>query len=429
MTPIRVPEAQAAILHHLTRQPSLRLPLADALHHRLAEAVAAPWPLPMWTAASMDGYAVHADDVRGARSDAPITLTLGGGGDAGDGDPPPLQRGTAWRVATGGRVPAGADTVIRQEDTQPNRQEARGEKQEATAQRHVSRVTFVHDRDVGRNVRPAGGDVAAGDIVLRAGTVVHPGVLAMLAALGASTPMVYRKPRVAILASGNEVASLDHMERVASGERIADVNGPMLGALVSAAGGVPVSLGLVGDSVVALQGAMDGAADCDLILTAGGVSVGEQDHVTAAMQATSARVVFRRVALRPGGPTTFAVLPQGTPWLALPGNPVSAFVTFHLFAAPAIRAMSGAEFPHASQQRARLGTSVTRDPNLDQYLRVSLTPAPDDGHPTVSVTGNQGSWVLSSIVAADGLALVEAGEGEITAGSEVGVVKLETGNR
>lgn len=417
MTAHRVAEARAAILNTTTRQPTLRLPLADALDHLLAEDVIAPWPLPMWTAASMDGYAVRAADVRGASEDAPINLPLVGGGDAGDVEPPPLRPGTAWRVATGGRVPNGADSVVRQEDT---------DRDAGHVTRHASRVTFINDRDAGRNVRPAGGDVAKGATVLQRGDTITPGVLAMLAALGEAAPVVYRKPRVVILGSGNEVASLSQLERIASGERIADVNGPMLAAMVRVSGGVPVELGLVADDPEAIAAAIRAASDADLIITAGGISVGQLDHIVTVMESLQARIVFRRVKLRPGGPTTHAVLPDGRPWLALPGNPVSAFVTFHLFAAPAIRAMSGAEHPFTTLHRAVLHSTVMRDPSLDQYLRVRLEPSTNGGLPTARVTGNQGSWVLSSIVAADALALVEAGEGELAAGGEVKVLKLET---
>ena len=150
------------------------------------------------------------------------------------------------------------------------------------------------------------------------------------------------------------------------------------------------------------------------------------DHIVAVMERLSARVMFRRVALRPGGPTTFAMLPTGIPWLALPGNPVSAFVTFHLFAAPAIRAMSGDPTPVRPTAEARLAASVTRDAVLDQYLRVTLEPTNDSGPPWAQLTGNQGSWVLSSIVRADALVLVPAGSGSMSAGEVVGGVVLQT---
>jgi molybdopterin molybdotransferase len=232
---------------------------------------------------------------------------------------------------------------------------------------------------------------------------------------------------VAILTSGNEVAPLEQLDAIRAGTRIADVNAPLLEALIQRSGGVPLSLGLAPDDPAAIANAITAARDADLVISAGGISVGEMDHVVTVMERLAARIVFRRVALRPGGPTTFAALPDGTPWLALPGNPVSAFVTFHLFAAPAIRAMSGDPDPSPPMGTARMAEQVTRDPVLDQYLRVVLQPGEDGGPPWAHLTGNQGSWVLSSIVEAEALALVEAGAGEIAAGGVVGVLELDAG--
>lgn len=416
-------EAMGHLLRHAHRQPSLRLPLIEAVGHVLAHDVIAPWPLPSWTAASMDGYAVRAADVHGADGDHPIALPVSGGGDAGDGPPPPLAPGTAWRVATGGRVPEGADSVVRVEDTSAN-----GEPRTANGATVIIRSV----RDVGRNVRPAGGDLARGDVAVRAGATITPGVAALLAALGEAAPMVHRKPRVGIVTSGEEVVSLDARDRVASGERIADANAPMLTALVAEAGGVPRTVGPVSDSVAAIADAVREVADCDLVLTAGGISVGERDHVVAAMAALDAELIFRRVRIRPGGPTSAALLPDGRLWIALPGNPVSAFVTFHLFAAPVVSAMLGCPRPPAQQERrgllggtiARLAEPVVRDAVLEQFVRVTLAPADDGGPPWARLTGNQGSWVTSSIARAEGIARIPAGEDVVAAGVPVEVTPL-----
>ncbi len=417
MTAVPIDEGLALIRHHAAAQPAVRVPLADALGHVLAEAPTARWPLPAWTAAAMDGYAVHARDVQGATRDAPIVLRLAGGGHAGDAAPPPLEPGTAWRVATGGHVPDGADSVIRQEDAAAT---------DAGANRPGS-VTLLDDRDAGRNVRPAGSDVAAGATPLPAGTRLGPGQLAMLAALGVATPMVHRHPRVGILTSGDEVAPLDDLERIAARERLADANGPMLHALVAGAGGVPVDLGLVPDDPARMRDAIERAGDVDLILTAGGISVGAHDHVPAVMATLGAVVRFRRTRIRPGGPTTFATLPDGRPWLALPGNPVSAFVTFHVFARPAIRQMMGDTAPDAPRPVAVLGDGdpLARHPLLDLYLRVTLTADPTGGPPVARLTGHQGSWVQSSIAVADALAIVPAGEGTIEPGASLAILSVK----
>lgn len=413
MAPVSVQEALAR-LREVAPQPALRLPLEQTIDHVLAHEVRAPWPLPQWTAASMDGYAVRATDVRGASPDNPVTLPVSGGGDAGDPVPPPLAPGTAWRVATGGRVPEGADSVVRVEDVSVGPPLAAGDLDPTTT------ITIKSARDAGRNVRPAGGDVGEGSIALAAGTRVTPGVLALLAALGESAPMVHRTPRVAIITSGEEVASLEQRDLVARGERIADVNLPMLTALVHEAGGVPVPVGLVRDDVAAMADAVRSAADADFLLTAGAISVGIRDHVPAAMASLGARVEFRRVRVRPGGPTTFATLPDGRPWLALPGNPVSAFVTFHLFARPVIAVMKRESENARKRDRARLVEPVVRDPVLEQFVRVTLDRG-DAGALVATLTGNQGSWVTTSIARADALARIPAGEGEV---AEVEVLLL-----
>ncbi len=378
----------------------------------------------------MDGWAVRGADVRGASTSTPVRLSVAGGDDAGGMEPPPLADGTAWRVATGGRVPAGADSVIRQEHCRTGN--AAGAtpcvaRSGATTPGPIPQpdnLIIFDDRDAGRNVRPIGGDVAAGDLVLKSGTVVNPAVIAMLASLGEAVVKVSRPPRVAIICSGNEVVSFAGIDQVAAGERIIDANTPMLAALVRQSGGVPVTPGVVPDATEAIAAAVTGADDADVVITVGGISVGARDHVPDAMAALGARTVFRRVRVRPGGPTTLAVRQDGRPWLALPGNPVSAFVTFHLFAAPLIRAMLGDPQPLPRIGRATMGEAVQRHPVLDQYVRVRLEDGGTGALPVARLTGGQGSWVLSSIAAAHALAVVEAGEGVVDAGDEVGVVSL-----
>ena len=375
-------------------QPSLRLPLLDAVGHLLAEEVRAPWPLPRWTAASMDGYAVLGRDVAGASPDDPRRLPLAGGAPAGAPPPPPLPAGAAWRVATGGRIPAGADSVIRQEDTTLD----------------GDRVVIADDRDVGRNLRPEGGDLAAGALALRQGTVIGPGQVALLAALGVAAPLVVRSPRVTVLTSGDELVALDHAEAAAIGTHLPDVNAPMLAALVGAAGGVAEVIGPLPDGQDALVEAVRGSG-ADLVVSAGAVSVGEHDHVPGAMAALGAELLFRRVRLRPGGPTTAAILPDGRPWLALPGNPVSALVTWHLLGRPLLRALTHDPAPVAPTLAVTLAEPVERHPRLDLYPRVVLDGVDSAGRPRARLTGPQGSWVTTSIARADGIVRIEAGEG------------------
>jgi len=384
-------------------QPSLRVPLADAAGHVLAEDLIASIPLPPWTNSAMDGYAVRADDVRGATRTSPRRLTLAAAVAAGDMTDRALQPGEAMRIYTGARVPAGADSVVRQEDTD----------------RGTPIVLVFDDRDAGANVRPAGADLARGAQALPAGSVIGPHQVAVIAALGIAHPMVHRRPRIGILATGDEVVSLDHPEEILAGRKLADVNGAVIAALVHQAGGIPVPLGIADDQPANLRQIVTAADDVDLLISAGGVSVGDHDHVRGVMATCDVTTRFDRVRVRPGGPTAFGSFPDGRAWLALPGNPVSAMVTFELFARPAIRAMAGHRQPLRSPVRVALRNAARRDAVLDQYLRCTLTPVADGALAIAALTGPQGSGMLMSMVRADCLAIIPAGEGSLPAGSAV----------
>ncbi|MEO8479659.1 MAG: gephyrin-like molybdotransferase Glp [Gemmatimonadota bacterium] len=398
MEPVSYEHALDGLMHGSQVGPPLRLPLDAAAGQFLAENVVARFALPRWPSSSMDGFAVAGDAVRDATPEAPARVRLAGGSAAGEPTPPALAAGTAWGVATGGRIPPGTDTVIRQEDTSIDGAD----------------LLVYHARDVGRNVRAEGGDVQAGQTMLAAGTALTPGVMALLAALGVAEPIVYRRPRVALLCSGDELAGVDHLDAIIAGERIADVNTPMLTAMVREAGGVPVSLGMVPDRVEALVDRLARAADADLIITAGGISVGPHDHVPEAMARLGATVVFRRVWMRPGGPMTVCRLPDGRLWAALPGNPISAWTTFVVLARPVIREMLGDPVPRPHWRAHRLADAVPRHPNLDLFVRVRVN---DDG--SVAPTGPQESWRTSALAGAERIVRIPAGAGRVAAGELV----------
>jgi molybdopterin molybdotransferase len=396
-------DAAREIVAAVLLQPSLRVPLADAAGHVLADDLIAAIPLPPWTNAAMDGYAARSDDVRGAARTSPRRLTVAGALAAGDLSDRALEPGQAMRIYTGARVPRGADSVIRQEDTDLG----------------TTAVLVFDDRDAGTNVRPAGSDLELGSVALAAGSVIGPHQLAVIAALGIANPMVHRRPRVGILSTGDEVVSLDHPEEILAGRKLADVNGAAIAALVHQAGGIPVPLGIAPDDAEELQQTVAAADDVDLLISAGGVSVGDHDHVRGVMARCSVITRFDRVRVRPGGPTAFGLFPDARAWLALPGNPVSAMVTFELFARPAIRAMAGHRQPIRPTTAVTLGAPARRDAVLDQYLRCTLTASADGGPAVAGLTGPQGSGMLMSMVRADCLAIVPAGEGSLTAGSTV----------
>lgn len=347
----------------------------------------------------MDGYAVRAADLdQGPGGERRIRVA--GRSLAGDPVPGPLPPGSAWEVATGGPVPAGADSVIRIEDTD----------------RGHPVVTIRSLRDLGQHLRPAGGDAAEGAVLLDAGIRLGAGGIALLAAGGAVTVTVRRQPAVAILCTGDELADLrDGIDPIAARRRIPDVNGPMLEAAVREAGAVPLRLGIAGDDDAAVTPMIAGLdpARADMIVSAGGISVGDRDRVAAAMDSTGGRRVFRRVRIRPGGPVTLAVLPDGRPWLALPGNPVSALVTFHLIARPMLAAMAGDARPVAGECRMVMEDPLEPLEGLERYPRVRLS-----GAGSVRLTGPQESWRTTGLGIADGVIRVEAGH-RIRAGDEV----------
>ena len=401
-------DAAREIVAAVPTQPSLRIPLLDARGHVLAEDILAPIPLPPWTNAGMDGYAARAEDIRGATAESPVHLRIVEAIAAGNSPRQAIGAGEAARIFTGAALPEGADSVIRQEDTE----------------RDGNTVVVRRDRDAGGNVRRAGSDLATGALVLSIGMLLGPHQIAVLAALATAHPVVYRRPRVGILTSGDEIVSLDHPEEILSGRRLSDANSPALAALVEEAGGIAVPLGIAPDDAGELERLVRAADDVDLLITAGGVSVGEHDHVRSVMTACGVRTVFDRVRMRPGGPATFGVFRDGRPWLALPGNPVSAMVTFELFGRPAIRTMAGHRDPFRTSFRAILRDEMRRDATLDQYVRCTFEWPADGTKPMATLTGAQGSGMLMSLVRAEGLAIVPAGRDALPAGSDVAAFRF-----
>ena len=301
----------------------------------LAADITAPIELPPWDNASMDGYAVRAQDMLTASPESPARLNVVGTIAAGMSVTAALRGGEAFRIMTGAPVPAGADSVVRVEDTDAG----------------TRSVSIVSARDANRNVRPRGEDIMAGDIAGRVGDVLHPGLIGLVASLGYGSVSVTRRPRVAILASGDELVDVDEFDQVRAGRRIVSSNSYSLIAAIQEAGAVPLSLGRVGDDPVAIRDRLAGV-ECDLLITTGGVSVGEFDHTRSVLAELGAEHRFWRVKIRPGAPVGFGVW-RGRPWLGLPGNPVSTLVTFELFARPAIRKMLGHRLCHIGRLLSR----------------------------------------------------------------------------
>ncbi|MDB4915896.1 MAG: MoeA domain protein domain [Gemmatimonadetes bacterium] len=381
--------------------------LEHALGRVLAGDVVSPIFLPPRDNASMDGFAVRAADVRGATAEEPKQLRVIATVAAGAATSREIATGEAVRIMTGAPVPPGADSVIRVEDT-----ESEG-----------NSVLIHYDGDAGRNVRPRGEDVRAKQVVMRAGTPLGAAQVGVLASVGCSVPVVYRRPRVAILATGDELVMLDQFEHVLGGDRIVSSNSYALAAAVRAAGGEPVPLGIAKDDPATLARSLRAADGCDLVLTSGGVSVGDFDYTRAVVSTLGGTLSLWRVRMRPGAPLGFGTL-FGAPWLGLPGNPVSALVTFELFARPIIRTLAGYGRVHRRTVTVRLGEPVHLGAPLTHFLRVVLDDGAD-GYPVAHLTGAQSSGMLTSMSAADALLIVPPEPLDIEAGALLHALPLD----
>jgi molybdopterin molybdotransferase len=409
VTRLAVAEASAHMLAGAATLPSEVVPLAQALGRVLASDVVSPVALPPWDNASMDGFAVRAADVMGATADRPIRLRVVETIAAGGRGTRPIGAGEAARIMTGAPVPAGADTVVRVEDT------------ETSSDAGV--VAVRDDRDAMRNVRARGEDVCADSVVLRAGTPLGPAHVGVLASVGCAEPRVHARPRVAILATGDELVPIERFEAVRAGDRIVSSNSYSLEAAVRAAGGEPVALGIAPDDPAGLARCLRAAEGCDMILTSGGVSVGDFDYTRTVVGALGGELSLWRVRMRPGAPLGFGRL-FGAPWLGLPGNPVSALVTFELFARPLLRVLAGHRRPHRRTVPVALREDVTLAAPLTHYLRAMLI-SEADGSLHASLTGPQSSGMLTSMAMADALVIVESESPMVRAGSVLSAIPLD----
>jgi molybdopterin molybdotransferase len=383
---LTIDEARALVLATVTPLDAEETAIAAALGRILVEDVTAAHDVPSFANSAMDGFAVRSGP-------AGRELAIVGESRAGTPAEVPVGDREAVRISTGAAVPDGADAILPAEDADD---------------RGATVVTGI-DLPPGHHVRAPGEDLRRGSVVLRAGTRLGPAELGLAVEAGRATLRVTRAPRVAVLATGDEL--------VAPGEplrhgQLHNSNAVTLGALARETGADLVSTGEVRDDAEATRAAIAGALDgADVLLLTGGVSVGPHDHVKPALAALGVDEVFWRVALRPGKPLWFGR--RGAQLVfGLPGNPVSAMVCFLLFARPALRAMQGAPAAPA-RTRAVLGAAVPRQRSREEAVRVRI----DDGH--VLPTGPQGSHQLHSMLGAEALAIVPRGEGDLPAGAEV----------
>lgn len=400
---ISVAEAIQIVRQHTHALSTERVALEDVLGRVLAEDVVADSDMPPFDRSQMDGYAVRAEDAKAA----PVRLRIVGESAAGRGWHKQLEEGQAVRIMTGAPVPTGADSVQQVELT--------------TELRDRTVVELLESVEPGKSIVKRGAEIKAGEVVLNAGTTINGAMLAVLAAFGYANVEVFRRPRVAVMATGTELVAVD---QTPGQDQIRDSNNYSISAYAQLAGAVVERMPLTGDETLLLKRQLSEASGhCDLIVTSGGVSMGVYDLTKAALKELDAEIFFERIALRPGKPTVFARLPGGTFVFGLPGNPVSVSVTFNLFARTALRAMQGATDPVLKRQTAALAKDVKGTSDRESYLPAQLT-SNDDGQLIAFPLKWGGSSDLVAFALTTALVVVPANVKRIEAGSLVAVLKL-----
>lgn len=373
---ISVAQAEHRILSRLVPTPAEDVALAQAHGRILAAPLVARRTHPPRDVSAMDGYALHHADAPAAGTTLPVVLRI----QAGE-TPPALRRGAAARIFTGAALPEGADTIVIQEDTQTS----------------GDTVTITQAPQQGQHVRKAGYDIAGGAMLLGAGTPLGPAQLALAAAAGHAALAVHRRPRVAFLATGDELVAPGI---VPQGVQIIASTGLALAALVDAWGGAFLDLGIARDDEAAIREAARAGLDADIIVTQGGASVGDADLVKPALLPLGLDVDFWKIAMRPGKPLMFGTI-GNTRVVGLPGNPVSALVCATLFLQPLVRALAGQRWSGQPLLAARLAQPLKANDQRQDYLRASLTR--DGDALTVSAFPLQDSGNLSTLARADAL--------------------------
>jgi len=402
---ISVEEHRARILAAITPLPATSLPIMDVLGLAAAEDIAAAVALPSFDNSAMDGYAVRREDVVAASAENPVHLPVVGEIGAGQSGPTALPPGTAAKIMTGAPVPEGADSVVPYEWTDRGAEQVRIEQAPAPAQ----------------HVRRAGEDVAVGDVLVSAGTVLGPRHLGLLASVGAATVAVRPRPRVVVLSTGSE---LRDPGTPLGRDSIYDGNSYLLAAAVRRAGAVAARVGIVPDEPRAFLDALEEQlTEADLVVTSGGVSQGDFDVVKAAL-APLGTVWFGGVAMQPGKPQGFGhVGERRVPIFTLPGNPVSSYISFEQFVLPAIRTLMGLEPAVRPTATARLTRDLTSPDTRRQFARA--THGVDDAGPWVSPVGRHGSHLIGDLASSNALVVVPEGVAKVAAGEQVQVLLLD----
>ncbi|GAA2502748.1 molybdopterin molybdotransferase MoeA [Streptomyces thermolineatus] len=411
------------VLGRIRPMDPIEVPILDAQGCVLAEDVTVAVALPPFDNSSMDGYAVRAADVAEADADRPVILEVVGDIAAGAGTLPHVGAGSCARIMTGAPLPPGADAVVPVEWTDGGTGEGPVDGMRAHSDDPAGSgglVQVYRPAKPGAHVRTRGGDARAGELALALGTVLGPPQIGLLAAVGRPTVKVRPRPRVVVLSTGSELVQPG--EEPGDG-RINDSNSFALTAAARAAGAVAYRVGSVADDAETLRATVeDHLVRADLVVTSGGVSVGAYDVVKEALEG----VEFRRLAMQPGKPQGFGLVgPDRVPLCALPGNPVSAYVSFEVFVRPVIRALMGLEPARRETVRAVVDADLASLPGKRQFLRARHTPpAPGECTGTVTPVGGHGSHLVKALAHADALIVVPEETTEVPAGTEVDVLLL-----
>jgi molybdopterin molybdotransferase len=400
---ISVDEAQNIILNHTEIVGLEKAELLTALGRVIGEDIVAPFDIPPWDNSAMDGYAVRFDDIKTASPDNPAELKVIEDLPAGYLSKNHISSFQAIRIMTGAPIPEGADTVVIKEDTSSS----------------GDTVKIIVPPQKGDNIRKAGENVKKGDHALQKGTILRPPHIGMLASFSQSYVSVYQAPRIAILSTGDEITEIDGEK---DPSKIVNSNTYSISAQVKECGAIPIMLGIARDDKNDLTAKLKQGLAADIIITTGGVSVGEYDFVKNILEEIGTKIKFWKVAMRPGKPTLFGIISNKLVF-GLPGNPVSCMVTFEQFVRPALLKKMGHQNLIRPHLKAILTEDVKTKKDLRYFLRVRV--GYKDGQVYATTTGDQGSGILKSMIQSNGLMIVPEDKEEIKAGEIVKVQILD----
>ncbi|MFH2074680.1 MAG: gephyrin-like molybdotransferase Glp [Pseudomonadota bacterium] len=400
---ISVEEALKRILDSISPLGLEKVNILDALGRVVGEDIHAGRDIPPKDNSAMDGYALRSEYTRGTSAERPVRLEVVEDIPAGTVPQKRIGPGQAARIMTGAPIPEGADAVVRREDT----------RKEGTIV-----AVFVEAKE-GQDIRRAGEDVQQGEKVISRGEIIRPAEVGMLASLGRSFILVYQRPLVAVVATGDELVDIDETP---SPWKIISSNSYSLAALVLECGAIPLQIGIARDRREDLVAKFRDAMRADLIVSSGGVSVGDYDLVKEIMKEVGNRMQFWQIAMRPGRPLAFGAL-EDVPVVGLPGNPVSAMVSFEQFIRPAILKMMGHKNLFRRTVLARIVEGIEKKKGVRHFIRARIRW--DGENYTVVTTGDQGSGILKSMVRANGLIILPEGAATVGVGEKVMVQLLD----